>query len=82
MIMEYRVLLRQKIQVYGDSFHVELREHPKWDGTSWFHLVDIYEHCEHDRGIPYHTLEDAIRSFEGACGVVASNELKAYLGKR
>ena len=80
--MYYRILLKHRVKVYGDSFRVELREQPKWDGTSWFHLVNIYENCEHDRGIPYHTLEDAIRGFEAACGVVVSEELRAYLGKR
>lgn len=44
--------------------------------------MDIYENCEHDRGIPYHTLEDAIRGFEAACGVTVSEEMKCYLGKR
>lgn len=80
--MEHSVLLRHRVKVYGDSFQVELRKHTNRDGGSWFHLVDIYEHCEHDRGIPYHTLDDAIRGFKAACGVTVSDELKAYLGKR
>lgn len=76
--MEYRVLLRRKIKVYGDLFHVELREYR----PNYFQLVDIYENCEHDRGIPYQTLKDAIRGFEAACGVSVSDELKKYLEKR
>jgi hypothetical protein len=73
--MEYSVLLRRKIKVYGDHFHVELREYR----PDYFQLVDIYENCEHDRGIPYHTLEDAIRGFEAATGKRLTDELKEYL---
>lgn len=77
-MMTYSVLLRQKIKVYGDHFHVELRKYR----SDYFQLVDIYANCEHDRGIPYQTLEDAIRGFEAACGVTVSDELKKYLEKR
>ena len=80
--MEYRILLKRKVKVYGDHFHVVLMEFPKWDGTSWFQLIDVYDRCEHDRGIPYDTLEDAIRGFEATTGVFVSEELKMYLKKR
>ena len=76
-MMEYRVLLRHRVKVYGDTFHVELREFR----TDYFQLVDVFDRCEHDRGIPYDTLEDAIRGFEAACGVTVSEEMKCYLGK-
>lgn len=77
-MMEYRVLLRHRVKVYGDTFHVELREFR----TDYFQLVDVFDRCEHDRGIPYDSLADAIRGFEAACGVVVSEELKKYLENR
>ena len=80
--MEYRVLLRQKVKVYGDEFHVELHEFPKWDGGSWFQLVNVYANCEHDRGIPYHTIEEAVGAFESATGRTLTEEVKSYLWKR
>ena len=80
--MGYRVLLIQKVKVYGDEFQVELREFPKWDGGSWFQLVNVYANCEHDRGIPYHTIEEAVRAFESATGRTLTEEVKCYLGKR
>ena len=80
--MGYRVLLRQKIKVYGDELRVELREYPKWNGESWFQLVNVYEHCEHDRGIPYHSLEEAMHAFESATGYKLAEEMKCYLGRR
>lgn len=76
--MEYRVLLRHRVKVYGTTFQVELREFR----PDYFQLVDVFDRCEHDRGIPYHTLEDAIRGFEAACGVTLSEEMKAYLERR
>ena len=57
---------------------MELREFR----PDYFQLVDVFDRCEHDRGIPYHTLEDAIRGFEAACGVALSEEMKAYLERR
>lgn len=74
-MMTCSVLLRQKIKVYGDHFHVELRKYR----PNYFQLVDIYENCEHDRGIPYQTLENAIRGFEAATGKRLTDELKEYL---
>lgn len=76
--MEYRVLLRHRVKVYGDIFHVELREYR----TDYFQLVNVYPGCEHDRGFPYKTLQGAIHGFEIACGVTVSEEMKAYLERR
>ena len=76
--MEYRVLLRHRVKVYGTTFQVELREFR----SDYFQLVDVFDRCEHDRGIPYHTIEDAIRGFEAACGVTVSEEMKSYLENR
>lgn len=76
--MEYRVLLRKKVQVHGDRFHVELRKYR----LDYFLLVNVYDRCEHDRGIPYTTLTAALRSFEDACGVKLTKEMKVYLGGR
>lgn len=73
--MTYSVLLREKVKVYGDHFHVELRKYRK----GYYQLVDVYERCEHDRGCPYQALADAIRGFEAATGKQVTDELKAYL---
>lgn len=73
--MEYKALLRQKIKVYGDVFHVELRKYR----PDYYQLVDLYTNCEHDRGCPYSTLTDAIRGFEAATGKRLTDELKEYL---
>lgn len=73
--MEYKVLLRQKVRVYGDVFHVELRKYR----MGYYQLVDVYGNCEHDRGIPYTSLDDAVRGFEGSCGVSVSDGMKEYL---
>lgn len=76
--MEYRVLLRKKVQVHGDRSHVELREHR----PDYFLLVNVYDRCEHDRGIPYTTLADAVHSFEDACGVKLTENMKLYLSEQ
>ena len=76
--MEYSVLIREKIKVYGDHFHVELRKYR----TDYYQLVDVYERCEHDRGCPYRTLADVVRGFEAATGKQVTDELKDYLSKQ
>lgn len=73
--MEYKVLLGHKVKVYGDSFYVELRQYR----PDYYQLVDVYSNCEHDRGIPYNNIEEAIRGFESVCGVVLTEEMKNYL---
>ena len=77
--MKQKILLRQKVKVYGCIFHVELRENFRQDDSSYYQLVDVFENCEHDRGIPYDTLDDAMRGFETACGRVLTEEMKDYL---
>ena len=76
--MTYSVLLRQKIKVYGDHFHVELRKYR----PGYYQMVNIYANCEHDRGCPYQNLEDAIRGFEASTGMKLTDELKEYLKEK
>lgn len=71
---DYKVLLRRKVVVYGAKFHIELRQ--KGD---MYYFVDVYENCEHDRGIPYETLCKALDAFESVCGVTLTDEMKEYL---
>lgn len=73
--MTYIVLLRSKVRVYGDNFHVELRKYR----PDYLQLVDVFKNCEHDRGCPYNTIDDAIRGFEAATGKRLTDELKEYL---
>lgn len=77
MEIEYIILLRKTVKVYGDRFFVELRKYR----SGYFQLVDVYANCEHDRGCPYETTSDAIRGFEAACGVTLTEDLKKYLEK-
>ena len=76
-MIEYKVLLKKRIKAYGEHFHVELREYR----PDYFQLVNVFSNCEHDRGTPYRTLEDGIYSFEDACGVSLTEEMKSYLKK-
>ena len=78
--MEYKVLLRQRIKVYGIEFHVELRQYPDADGAGWYQLMNVYDSCEDVCGIPYRTLKEAAAAFEGAVGRRLSCGMKQYLG--
>ena len=77
--MEYKTLLKKAVKVYGCFFYVELREHIRTGRPSYYQLADIFENCEHDRGIPYDTLSDAIRGFEAATGCKLTEEMKKQL---
>lgn len=73
--MEYRVLLKHKVKVHGERFQVELRKYR----SDYYQLVNVYAQCEHDRGIPYTELSEAVQSFEDACGIRLSEQMKNYL---
>lgn len=80
--MSYKTLLKKAVKVYGCFFCVELREHVRAGRPSYYQLVDVFENCEHDRGIPYDTLPDAIRGFEAATGCKLTEEMKQYLEEK
>lgn len=74
-----KVILRSRIKVYGDWFTVELREYKDVCGNTYYQMVDVFENCEHDRGIPIDSLKEAVRCFEDAIGKILSDEYKNYL---
>ena len=73
----YKVLLREKVKVYGDEFTIELRKFE--NHNVFFELVNVYPTSEDIRGIPYDRLDEAIEAFEGAVGKKLTDEMKGYL---
>ena len=73
----YKVLLREKVKVYGDEFTIELRKFEKHN--VFFELVNVFPTSEDIRGIPYDRLDEAIEAFEGAVGKKLTDEMKEYL---
>lgn len=80
--MKSKTLLKKAVKVYGCFFCVELREYIRTDRLSYYQMVDVFDNCEHDRGIPYDTLPDAIRGFEAATGCKLTEEMKQYLEEK
>lgn len=80
--MKSKTLLKKAVKVYGCFFCVELREHVRAGRPSYYQLVDVFDNCEHDRGIPYDALPDAIRGFEAATGCKLTEEMKKYLEEK
>lgn len=66
--MKYKVIAKGHTEVYGVEFDVELRKHTTIDGRIYYLMADVYENCEHDRGVPYDDKDSAIEGFKKVIG--------------
>lgn len=72
--MENNVVARKLVNVYGMSYHIELRKERNFEGRTIYRLYNVYDLdipiCEEPRGFTaYSDLNEAIAALEEAAGV-------------
>lgn len=73
--MKDKVIAKGHTKVYDVDFDVELREITTLRGAKYYQMVDVYENCEHDRGIPYDDKKKAIEGFKKVIGKKFENTI-------
>ena len=63
-----KIIAKGHIRVYDVDFDVVLKEVTTLQGFKYYQMVDVYENCEHERGIPYTDKEDAINGLKKVVG--------------
>lgn len=87
MKMQNNVVARKLVNVYGISYHIELRKEKDFEGRTIYRLYNVYDLdypvCEEPRGCgTYYTIDDAIEHFEKVIGAELTDEYKEYVKYR
>lgn len=74
MKMQNNVVARKLVNVYGISYHIELRKERNFEGRTIYRLYNVYDLdipvCEEPRGFTaYFDLDEAIPALEKVAGV-------------
>ena len=82
--MENNVVARKLVNVYGISYHVELRKEKNFEGRTIYRLHNVYDLdipvCEEPRGFTaYFDLDEAIAALERVTGVKFEEEYKSLI---
>ena len=72
--MNNNVVARKLVNVYGISYHIELRKEKNFEGRTMYQLYNVYDLdypvCEEPRGFTaYFDLNEAIAALEKVAGV-------------
>ena len=82
--MENNVVARKLVNVYGISYHVELRKEKNFEGRTIYRLYNVYDLdipvCEEPRGFTaYFDLDEAIAALERVTGIKFEEEYKRII---
>ena len=82
--MENNVVARKLVNVYGISYHIELRKERNFEGRTIYRLHNVYDLdypiCEEPRGFTaYFDLDEAIAALEKVAGVKFEEEYKRII---
>ena len=84
MKMQNNVVARKLVNVYGISYHIELRKEKNFEGRTIYRLYNVYDLdypvCEEPRGCAaYFDLDEAIAALERVTGVKFEEEYKRII---
>lgn len=84
MKMQNNVVARKLVNVYGISYHIELRKEKNFEGRTIYRLYNVYDLdypvCEDPRGFTaYFDLDEAIAALEKVTGVKFEEEYKRII---
>ena len=82
--MENNVVARKLVNMYGISYHVELRKERNFEGRTIYLLYNVYDLdipvCEEPRGFTaYFDLDEAIAASEKVAGVKIEEAYKCLI---
>ena len=82
--MENNVVARKLVNVYGISYHIELRKEKNFEGRTIYRLHNVYDLdypiCEEPRGFTaYFDLDEAIAALERVTGIKFEEEYKRII---
>lgn len=82
--MKNNVVARELVNVYGFSYHIELRKERNFEGRTIYRLYNVYDLdipvCEEPRGCAaYFDLDEAIAALEKVTGVKFEEEYKRII---
>ena len=82
--MENNVVARKLVNMYGISYHVELRKERNFEGRTIYLLYNVYDLdipvCEEPRGFTaYFDLDEAIAASEKVAGVKFEEAYKCLI---
>lgn len=84
MKMQNNVVARKLVNVYGISYHIELRKEKNFEGRPMYQLYNVYDLdipvCEEPRGFTaYFDLDEAITALEKVAGVKFEEAYKCLI---
>lgn len=84
MKMENNVVARKLVNMYGISYHIELRKEKNFEGRPIYRLYNVYDLdypvCEEPRGFTaYFDLDEAISALEEVAGVKFEETYKCLI---
>ena len=82
--MNNNVVARKLVNVYGISYHIELRKEKNFEGLPIYRLYNVYDLdypiCEEPRGFTaYFDLDEAIAALERVTGVKFEEAYKSLI---